>query len=421
MALCLYVSKKSLEAQLYALSAIQLQLKNSHEVTKESKDIFDKVKGENVDKLNTALVKIVDQKTSFFERKAIQRSIDDDMEKLTTKLILRSDRNFVRCQVPNEEILHAKKHAHIHKTAGAVMGTTAAFECYAICVTTFSVGMIFGIAVLGLGLWTSNELWKKGRYQEFFDHLSEEYKEDAYLFRLKDRADHIDPKSIISALLRHGFRSDGIAYLLNLLGEVLSDGKIKIKGKAKTQHELRELAKNIFAGVLDERLKEEAKKLDDRINAFRGNSVILKKGNTNLNYLLQEINPYMKICNYWYNYMNSLKDTLYIKEYSKIAQEHIDDAQEMPFQSRLEEMTNIARINLSIFDISNGGQDERERAVETIKELRDSMNCDQFFNARLDALEDFLWMISGFSTSDEPPAEEYPTTQIAKIVPNNCC
>jgi hypothetical protein len=40
-----------------------------------------------------------------------------------------------------------------------------------------------------------------------------------------------------------------------------------------------------------------------------------------------------------------------IREYNTIAQEYKDDAKEMPFVSRLEEMRNIARINLAIRDI----------------------------------------------------------------------
>jgi hypothetical protein len=38
----------------------------------------------------------------------------------------------------------------------------------------------------------------------------------------------IEPEKIIINLLEHGFRPDGIAYLLNLIGETLISGKIKI-------------------------------------------------------------------------------------------------------------------------------------------------------------------------------------------------
>ncbi|PKB93138.1 hypothetical protein RhiirA5_485688, partial [Rhizophagus irregularis] len=176
-----------------------------------------------------------------------------------------------------------------------------------------------------------------------------------------------------------------------LLGEVLNSGKIEIKGKTgkieKTTNELKELAKNVFAGVLSERLKKEAKKLDDRVNNLRSHKFIK-------------------------NLSDEVKDSFSFQEYSDIAKVHIDDAQEMPFQSRLGEMCNIARINLSIFDILNGGQEEFDRAKETIKEIRDSINCEHQFvgmaKSRLEALEDLLWVVNG----DEQPKESPELPQI---------
>ncbi|PKB92180.1 hypothetical protein RhiirA5_508368, partial [Rhizophagus irregularis] len=123
MALCLYISNKFVEAQLYALSAIQLQLKNSQNITQqefiETKKIFDKVKGGdpttdttegntsvNIKETNVldteiklkdktdnamALVRTVDQGISFFERKAIQAAINNDMAKISTELMLKAD------------------------------------------------------------------------------------------------------------------------------------------------------------------------------------------------------------------------------------------------------------------------------------------------------------------------------------------
>ncbi|CAB4399800.1 unnamed protein product [Rhizophagus irregularis] len=439
MALCLYVSNKYLEAQLYALSAIQLQLKNSQEVAKqdliEATNIFDKVKNGNITeatpKLNTeiklkssslALVKMVDQDISFFERKAFCRSINEDMEKLSTELLLKPDRSLVRYQADQEEILHAKNRASKYKTAGwatftvgGVIGTFTIAESVAAVVIGGPFALVLGLATLGLGIYGSTNLWRKssslleepeirenlnkimrdalkaydkGNYQAFFEQLSKKYdKNGSRLFKLEERDDSIIPRDIIDSLLIHGFRSDGIAYLLNLLGEVLNSGKIEIKGKTgkieKTTNELKELAKNVFAGVLSERLKKEAKKFDDRVNNLRSHKFIK-------------------------NLSDEVKDSFSFQEYSDIAKVHIDDAQEMPFQSRLGEMCNIARINLSIFDILNGGQEEFDRAKETIKEIRDSINCEHQFvgmaKSRLEALEDLLWVVNG----DEQPSKESP-------------
>ncbi|PKB99997.1 hypothetical protein RhiirA5_460144, partial [Rhizophagus irregularis] len=274
MALCLYVSNKYLEAQLYALSAIQLQLKNSQEVAKqdliEATNIFDKVKNGNITeatpKLNTeiklkssslALVKMVDQDISFFERKAFCRSINEDMEKLSTELLLKPDRSLVRYQADQEEILHAKNRASKYKTAGwatftvgGVIGTFTIAESVAAVVIGGPFALVLGLATLGLGIYGSTNLWRKssslleepeirenlnkimrdalkaydkGNYQAFFEQLSKKYdKNGSRLFKLEERDDSIIPRDIIDSLLIHGFRSDGIAYLLNLLGEVLN-------------------------------------------------------------------------------------------------------------------------------------------------------------------------------------------------------
>ncbi|RIA88532.1 hypothetical protein C1645_852479 [Glomus cerebriforme] len=332
MSLCYYAINKFLEAQLYALSAIQLLFKNSHKVTKqdliEAKNIFDKVKSgnttEKTPKLNTeinlsnnsdnalALVKIIDQKISVLEKKRIESSVRKDMKIFFTSFL------FLRKDIFKEQIIRKK----LNKI------------------------MIDAL----------NE-YDKGNYQEFLDHLSEKFDEKGTrLFKLKELDDDIDPIHIMDKLLRHGFRSDAIAYLLNLLGEVLNSEKIEIEGK--TPNELKELAKKIIRGVLHKKLRKNAKELDDRFNK------------------------------------NCLK-----------TKKHMNDAQYMPFQSSLEEMCNTARINLTIFDVLNGGEEEFERAIKTIKEIRDSINRHfQFINtakSRLEALEDFLWVISG----DVPPGE----------------
>jgi hypothetical protein len=140
MALCLYVSKRYLEAQLYALSAILLLLNKSQMVTQDlidAKNIFDKVKGgdgteetprlrteikldDNLDNLDNtlALVKVMDREISFLEKNAFQRSIYNDIAKISTDLIFKPDRSLTRYQASNEEILLAKKRAFRHKIAG---------------------------------------------------------------------------------------------------------------------------------------------------------------------------------------------------------------------------------------------------------------------------------------------------------------
>jgi hypothetical protein len=200
----LYIANKFVEAQLYALSAIQLQLKNSQRVTQQdfikTNNIFDKVKGvpmtdatngnttvntkETTTKLDTkinlmdksdntmALIKTVDQEISIFDKKTIQDTISNDMTKISIGLMLKADRSLVRYQAPKEVILHAKNRALKHKVAGSMamgMGggiTIGGSVSVAACVNIYqavaiigvtSVGgpltLIGGIFTLGLGIW----------------------------------------------------------------------------------------------------------------------------------------------------------------------------------------------------------------------------------------------------------------------------
>ncbi|CAI2173691.1 10987_t:CDS:1 [Funneliformis geosporum] len=450
MALCFYVSNKELEAQLYALSAIKLHLKNSNQVThelNEAKKIFDKVRGKNATEEthkpaseinlkdnfgNTqALVKL-GREISFFEKKSYQRSIDDDILKISTDLMLNADRSLVRYQITNEEILQVKNNANNYKfvgggimSVGATVGLTTATlsglkvsTAVALGISTVGgpIGLAIGLITIGLGIWFGCSLWNEGRkklevpkilkklndimkealkaydeddHQKFIDILSKEYDKDTRLLNLKDSLDVIDPKIIVDKLLRYGFRPDGIAYLLILLGEVLNIGKIKINGK--TTNELKSLAKIVYKGVNYEKLYEKAQKLDERIRGIRKNNKFIQLYNQIIDFILLKT------------------------EYSNIAKEHIDDNQEMPFQTRLEEMQNIANINFAIFDILDGGEQERDRAIKTIKEIRNKSHSFRFAELRLEILEDFLWVISGEEISHksvELPKITFPAESI---------
>src|SRR5581483_1366974 len=230
-------------------------------------------------------------------------------------------------------------------------------------------GMMMGTLVGGLtlGIWSGICIWKKcflsreseireklnnmmidainaydkGEHQKFLDALSREYEKGVSLLKLEERSKVFDPASIIDKLLAHGFRSDGVAFLLNLLGEVFISGNVRVETRKKK--DLKALASDVFHTVVqNKRLKTEAKKLDDRIYELRKSS-------------------------YWGSF-NKVKDFIFFNEYSGIAQECISDAQEIPIQSRLEEICNIARINLAIIDIIDADQDDLEQAVETIKD-----------------------------------------------------
>ncbi|CAG8810319.1 9141_t:CDS:1, partial [Racocetra persica] len=160
-------------------------------------------------------------------------------------------------------------------------------------------------------------------------------------------------------------------------------------GKVELEHQtikdLKALAKIVFDGVLNKKLEREAEKLDCRIHELRKS----------------------------YQPLSKIRDFFSLEEYRDIAQENKDDARKMPFQSRLEEMRNSARINIAIFYIMDTGDNEREQAIKIIKEVRNSINKNFQFvgtaKSRLEVLEDFLWVISG-SELPEEPIEISPTT-----------
>ncbi|CAG8473286.1 3086_t:CDS:2 [Funneliformis caledonium] len=448
IALCLYVSNRLLEAQLYALSAIRLQIKNSHKVTlhdlNEAKKIFDKVRGRNTYeetpelrteiklKVNSnnkqALVKLLDQEISFSDKKSYQRSIDNDLKKISTDLMLKADRSLVRYQISKNKILHAKNQVFKLKAIGGLFTTTgvslglsltvdAGIETYQAILLGVStaggiIGLVIGLITFGLGIWAGSSLWKsgnilakvpiilenlnnimksaltaydKGDHQQFINVLSEEYKTGTRLIRLVDRSDVINSKEIIETLLRYGFRPDGIAYLLILLGEVLSSGKMKVGGR--TTEELVPLAKDVLSGISSKKLDEMAIKLDERIRELR------KKNRFKI-------------------FLDRFMDFVNLNEYSNIAKEHMDDAQQMPFKSRLEEMRNIADINLAIFDIINGGEEEIQRAKKTIEKIREKNNRYSFAELRLEVLEDFLSVVCGVESPQEFPQDSFKLPKI---------
>ncbi|CAJ0767103.1 5804_t:CDS:1, partial [Entrophospora sp. SA101] len=442
MALCLYISNCCLEAQLYALSAINLIIRNPEDATQQdlfdAKGVFNKVKGDGATKNNStlnndnniektlALTRKADYGISYSQKTATKESINEDLKVICTELIIRAERSLGQPQAYGEGILRAKERSFQYKAKGgtAIVGgigiggsvaANAGLNIYAAIAIGAGVSnpliligeLAIGIATLGLGIWGGVTLWKEGAilleeptirenlnkimvealkafdegdHQKFLDTLTEEFTTGICLLKLKDRSDIIDTEKMIDTLIKHGFRSDGIAYLFNLIGEVLSSGKVRIEGKTKM--ELTELAKDVLLGALNKELEVYAKRLDDRICELRVNGITA----------------------HFANFFD-------LSEFNGIANEankHLKDAEEMPFKSRLDEMCNIANINLAIIDML-AGSEEISRARTTIKEVRNSINANYQFvgtvETRLEVLEDFLWIISG---EELPDTNELP-------------
>lgn len=461
MALCLYLANQFLEAQLYALAAIQLVFNHSNQINEQelarAKDVLRKVQGmrseatanqaparENQNNNNSSDLIIINNQAvslqanssySFGEQRKIQHNIHQELANLAQEMIIKSDGALVKYKTSQEEILKARRRGRAHQARGImtilggigtgsvavvaavadVVGTIGAASAAGTGVAALGIGAVAapvigiasGVALFGFGIWFGYKVWQKGNtileepkireklndimeqalrhyekgdYNQFIQALSQEYVQGSRIFILKQPGDTINSEEIIKCLISHGFRPDGIAYLLNLIGEVLSSGKIQIANF--TQTDLTERAKDALHGVLKKTLQQEASQLDKRITEIRQK-------------------------NYTKQYLHLFSDLIFIRDYSAIAQEHLDDAQQMPFHARLEEMRNIARMNLAIIRIIKGGLDneEFEFAKKLIQEVRFSFDNNYQFvstaKTRLETLEDFLWVVSGQPVADE--------------------
>ncbi|KAF0526544.1 patatin [Gigaspora margarita] len=235
----------------------------------EAKKIFDKVKGtsqfntniELKDNLGNsqALVKVVNEEMSFLEKNTIQKLINNNLKKLSTELMFKPDHQIVSYQASQEDILHSNKQSIGHKIVGAILLTVAAIGTLKQDTMLLSEQEIH--QKLNEIIKNALNAYNEGNYQTFFDLLCGEYKMGASLIKLKD-SNIIDPEYIIVSLLRHGFRSDGITYLLNLIGKVLSSNKIKILDSDISSDELSIKGKTAFRGALNKKLVKEAEVLD---------------------------------------------------------------------------------------------------------------------------------------------------------------
>jgi hypothetical protein len=217
-----------------------------------------------------------------------------------------------------------------------------------------------------------NELIKKALlaydeedYQKFFEELSNEYKSGSRLLKLMCPGDYINHENIINELIKYGFKPDLIAYLLILISEVLISGKIKIQ--RMTSDDLKTQGYQVLHGVLSKRLEKKARDLD--------------------HCCIQELQK--KI-------LKSRKNPEILK---------IKDSIKTHFVSSLEEMRDIAKIDLMICDILKGGPEEIKRVKETFKKVQESINSNHQYigmaEIRLEACDDLFWIISGESIPND--------------------
>ncbi|KAF0553179.1 hypothetical protein F8M41_020563 [Gigaspora margarita] len=301
MALRLYFTKKFLEAPLYALAAMLLQIRDStttQQELNETKKIFDKVNGGSEEKEKEekekseyfnnamALIRTNNQGISISDRQNIQNTINQNLINTTTQLFIKAERSLVHYETSYKEILRTKKHANLYKAKGCAISITggmvggiatgaACAEIYSVIYITGvtsvlgPVGLVAGVFCLVGGIYFGNHLFKKGK-EMFKEPIIRENLNKIINKALSTYDDEKYQKGIadiVNTLQIHGFRSDGIAYLLIVLGEVLASGKIKIKGV--TNASLKADAKKNFQMALDNKLVKEARELDECTRELR--------------------------------------------------------------------------------------------------------------------------------------------------------
>ena len=366
------------------------------------------------------------------------------------RLIFTSDRSLVKYQAATEDILRAKTQARLHTITGnAVMATGVAqglgltgMGVASILNSTGAVTVALGGTVLAIhpavaiiagatfiigGVLSGRFLWKQGKElmkepvvrkklnnimqealkhydngqpQQFLETLATEYATGKQLLSIEDLDGYSSLYSIITNLTEHGFRPDGIAYLLNLIGEVLSSGKVRIPNC--TPEKLQLLIHKSFEGSLRQKLIDSATTLDRRIAKMRKKALI----------------------NMTIEVFRVVRDFFMLRNEGNLAREHVEDAQEMPFTVRLEEMRNIARLNMAMISLltdwktPKGDKAALDEAKKLVEEVRDAIDHYGHFYTRpalrLAAIEDFLWIVSGQPVDSEVPIfSEGPTLVIA--------
>ncbi len=419
--LCFYCEGQYLEAQLSIWGALRLILKNPNigqEYWDEANKILNKIKNRSTSMQNQnnqsnqssqiPLDEIVRPLAEYseIERKELEDEIQKTLPKVACGVVLR-DCSLLEKQELRGIILKSGKAkvfkalgvltscggaagglAGVLATAGEVSKTVGVTLMTTAGISTISLAAVAaGIFTLGLGICAGIVLWTIGKslsqepeirenlnnilakalqyhdarkYDEFFAELSKEYKPKQSVFILEKQT---HPKSIIDCLLNHGFRPDGVVYLLNLIGEALLSGKIFFQGVKEV--DLIVYTKQIFDACSEKRLRESAKNLDKRVYELRDK--------TRKNILLKIF------------YFILPQDDI------EMAKQEINNSNEMPFGRRLDEMCLISKLNLATLHMLNGEMDEARKFATRVQDLVAINNVsNEKIESRLNLLNDCL-------------------------------
>ena len=374
--------------------------------------------------------------------KSILGAIADDLSKIAKELTRKDDHCLVH-QVVEEDILQTSKCTVRYKIAGGaamaagvlgggsmvILGVASIFRGAGVVAGTTIGGpvaaIVGGIALTGVAISMGRFFWKagaaimrkssirkslngniqqalthydQGHPQQFLETLATEYAPDERLLSKVEFPSYIPADKIIGSLTEQGFSPPGIAYLFNLIGEALSSGKVRIEDYDR--YELLSYGKDSFRRSFNEELMKSAAKLDARVAEMRKKDLMSK---------IKELG-------------RKLSDFFTLRDEGRLAKKYVEDAQKMPFTARLEEMRNIAKLNIAMIRLmlmlnwrtvlgKQEAIDETEQSIkevrDSIKEVRDSMDrydqCHTAYPLRLPAIEECLWVVNGHTNAIKVP------------------
>lgn len=239
----------------------------------------------------------------------------------------------------------------------------------------------------------AHALYSKGEYPSALAKLSERFVDmRLFTYNVGSSID-INVTNLLEILLARGLRPDGVAFVLSMLADILISGRIKLFDQS--QASLNAEAIKLFLCICesgatwnDQRLSKLAKELDRKVYNARSQVKAYAFLNTELGR--------------WWHGIGSVPD------------EYFKDAQVAPFYARLQELQDIARLNLAImYIVDESDADCLTRAKAQIAIVRENVaKSFQYFSlsdVRLEAVEDFL------SAINDQFAEEHGLDGVAVI------
>jgi patatin-like phospholipase/acyl hydrolase len=398
LATCLNFAELFLEARVCAFSAIYIILKNNHDdasgkLLQDAQKFFSELNAYKIEnttvksttnqneKKSMQLVPVnsnrnlslsIRKSFSTVEREQLKNNLEVELRSVIKELMIKPNENIVKYQtLIDEKIIQTSSKAKIFRN------------------TFFYNEYVSSLVFRDKPRKEYNEIikaavdkYKEGNLLEFFEKLqtSNQHDDNRKILDLDSDKSRgvVLPYSVIETLNRHGYRPDGIAYLLILIGETLLSNKVNFKNR--TQKDFDGQAVTVFeATFMSELLNTKAKNLDDLIEEKRN------KQRSRLRDILGDI---------W-----DLVHIIFTKAKSDeklILKDYIKDSQEMAFVERLTETQNIAKINIALIRIM---QSDLNAATQIIKEIRDIPKKKFSFISpsimRLEILEDLISIIDG--------------------------